>query len=351
MRPIFQPSPDDWPFLRRLAWVIVFAALLVVIWRAAELLILVFGSIIGATLFHSAARLFRRAGVGNGKLALGLGILLVLSLFGMIGWLLVVQFGAQLAEMLGDLPGTIQSVQQTLSTSAVGQAIVDATEAATGGSTIADRLGSLMLGAGEVLLNFLILLVGALFIAGNPALYRRGILLLTPPKARPAMEHALGQASASLRLWIKAKLITMAVMTVLLSTGLWLAGVESWAALGLLAGLSEFVPYVGPAVAMVPALLLAAAAGGDVLWQTIAAFAVARVIEAYALTPFINREVVKIPPALTLFVILAVGAVFGVFGMFFAGAFLVIVFVMVRELYLRDTLGEDLKGLPRGTKQ
>jgi predicted PurR-regulated permease PerM len=75
-----------------------------------------------------------------------------------------------------------------------------------------------------------------------------------------------------------------------------------------------------------------------------------RVIEAYVLTPWLNREVVKIPPALTLFVILGVGAVFGIYGVFFAGALLVVAFVAVRELYLRDTLGEDLEGLPRDTK-
>ena len=53
-----------------------------------------------------------------------------------------------------------------------------------------------------------------------------------------------------------------------------------------------------------------------------------------------------IPPALTLFTILGVGAVFGVYGVFFAGALLVVAFVGVRELYLRDTLGENIEGLP-----
>jgi hypothetical protein len=38
--------------------------------------------------------------------------------------------------------------------------------------------------------------------------------------------------------------------------------------------------------------------------------------------------------------------VFGVYGVFFAGALLVVAYVGVRELYLRDTLGEDIQGLP-----
>jgi len=73
-----------------------------------------------------------------------------------------------------------------------------------------------------------------------------------------------------------------------------------------------------------------------------------RVIEGWLMTPFVNRQVVSIPPALTLFTILAVGAVFGVYGVFFAGALLIIAFVAVREFYSRDTLGEDIEGVPGG---
>jgi predicted PurR-regulated permease PerM len=102
---------------------------------------------------------------------------------------------------------------------------------------------------------------------------------------------------------------------------------------------------------MVPAIGLAAAGGGDLLWRTLAAYLFVRVVEAYALTPGVTRSVVKIPPALTLFTILGVGAVFGIYGVFFAGALLVVTFVAVRELYLRDTLGEDLEGLPEDAKK
>jgi predicted PurR-regulated permease PerM len=190
-----------------------------------------------------------------------------------------------------------------------------------------------------------------MFIAADPRPYKSAIVLLTPPPGRAAMEHAIGEISAALRLWLKAKLLAMVAMTLVISGALWLAGLNSWAALGLLGGLSEFVPYVGPAVAMLPAIGLAATAGGDVLWHTVVAYLVVRLVEAYALTPGLNRSVVKIPPALTLFVILGVGAVFGIYGVFFAGALLVVAYVGVRELYLRDTLGEDIEGLPAKTRE
>ena len=351
MRPVFQPSPEDWPYLRRLGWTILAAAAIVMIWRASNMLLLAFGSVIGAVMFRSAARLVQRAGLRNHRAALVLGTLIVLAFFALIAYLLVVQFGSELSAILSDLPGTIASIEKGLSTTKAGAAIVQATHAATAGAAIANRLGALMLGGGEILVNFLIVMVGAMFIAADPRPYKSAIVLLTPPPGPAAMAHAIGEISAALRLWLKAKLLAMVAMTLVISGALWLAGLNSWAALGLLGGLSEFVPYVGPAVAMLPAIGLAATAGGDVLWHTVVAYLVVRLVEAYALTPGLNRSVVKIPPALTLFVILGVGAVFGIYGVFFAGALLVVAYVGVRELYLRDTLGENIEGLPAKTRE
>jgi predicted PurR-regulated permease PerM len=343
----FMPPVEDRPYLRRLAYTIVVAALLVVVWRAADLLMLGFGSVLGAVMFRSAARLMERIGVRNRRIALGLGTLFVLTIFGAIVYLLTVQFGTEIAGMLSNLPGTIAAIERGLGATEVGKAIVQAVQAATGGGTIANRLGTLLSGAGEVLVNLVIVIVGAMFFAADPTPYRNAALLLTPPPARPAVERAIGQISLALQLWLKAKVIDMVAMTLIIGGSLWLAGLKSWAALGLLGGLSEFIPYVGPAVAMLPSIGIAATVGGPVLWHTIVAYLFVRVAEGWLLTPFINRQVVNIPPALTLFTILGAGAVFGIYGLFFAGAMLVVGFVAVRELYLRDTLGEDIEGVPR----
>ncbi|MGJ0238373.1 AI-2E family transporter [Novosphingobium fluoreni] len=345
----FKPNPEDLTYLRRLGWTVVIGAILMMAWRASDLLLLAFGSLLGAVMFRSAARMIQRLGVRNWRIALGLGTLLVLTVFGGMLYLLTVQFGTELAAMLGNLPGTLEKIERGLSVNPVGRAVVQAGEAAAGGSKIADSLSELVRGAGEIMLNLVIVIVGAMFIAGNPSPYRNAVVLMTPRPARQTMERALNEMSFALRLWLKAKLISMAMMTLVIGGCLWWAGLESWAALGLLGGLSEFVPYVGPVVAMLPAIGLAAAVGGDVLWRTLVAFLVVRVIEGWLLTPFVNRTVVNIPPALTLFTILAVGAVFGVYGVFFAGALLVVAFVGVREFYLRDTLGEDIDGVPRDT--
>lgn len=344
----FKPGPEDVAYLRRLAWTVLVAAVLLMVWRASDLLLLAFGSVLGAVTFRSAGHVIQNWGLTNWRIALSLGTFFVLALFGAIGYLLIIQFGTELAAMLNNLPGTLLQIERGLSTNPVGKAVVQAVDAVAGGRQIADSLSVLVQGMGEILLNLVIVIVGAMFIAGDPRPYRKAVVLMTPAAGRVTMDRALDEMIFALRLWLKAKLITMVAMTVIISACLWMAGLESWAALGLLGGLSEFVPYVGPILAMLPAVGLAAAQGGNVLIHTCIAYIAVRVIEGWMVTPFINRKVVNIPPALTLFTILGVGAVFGIYGVFFAGALLVIAFVAVREFYLRDTLGEDIEGVPGG---
>lgn len=69
-------------------------------------------------------------------------------------------------------------------------------------------------------------------------------------------------------------------MGVLIGIGLWISGVPSAAALGLLAGLSEFIPYVWPTAAMIPALGLAATQGNGPLIGALATYAILRAASA-----------------------------------------------------------------------
>ena len=112
----------------------------------------------------------------------------------------------------------------------------------------------------------------------------------------------------------------------------------------MLAGLSEFIPYVGPTAAMLPALGLAATAGTTPLMGTLITYAIVRVIQTNFVTPYVQSRVIDIPPAITVFAIIAIGFVFGLFGLFFSAGLLVVGFSLVRSLYLREVLGEDLTG-------
>lgn len=342
MTPRLAPDEQDARFIRRVLMLLVIAALAAALLRAGNLLILAFGSMLGAIVIHAIADLFHDYLRVPRKGALALGMATTLAVLGFLGWLFGVAFREQVNLLIERTPAILNQFGEWLSRSAVGAKLVDAVEAAYAGSQAAHDISGLMRGAGEIALNALLLLVGALFFAADPEVYERGALLLVPPRHRPAFEDALFDVASTLRLWLRAQLIQMTTMGVAVGIGLWLAGVPSAAALGLLAGLSEFIPYVGPTAAMLPALGLAATKGTGPIVGTLVTYALVRLVQSNFITPFVTNRVVSIPPAVTLFVIIGIGYVFGLFGLFFSAALLVVIFTLVRSLYLREVLGEDI---------
>jgi predicted PurR-regulated permease PerM len=336
------PDAEDARYIRRLLLTIVIVAIAAALYRAGNLLILAFGSMLGAIAIHAIAELYRERVRMTDRGALVAAFVTALGLIGFLGWLFGVAFREQVNALVTTLPGLLDQLAAWASQSPVGAKIVDAVQAAYAGSKVAQDIGGLVTGAGEVLLNALLFLVGALFFAADPKVYERGFLFLVPQSKRAAIEDALFDVASTLRLWLRAQLIQMTTMGVLVGIGLWLADVPSAAALGLLAGLSEFIPYVGPTAAMLPALGLAAAHGSHSVVGTLVTYAVVRLVQTNFITPYVTSRVVAIPPAVTLFAILAIGAIFGLFGLFFSAALLVVIFTLVRSLYCREVLGEDV---------
>ena len=79
--------------------------------------------------------------------------------------------------------------------------------AAFAGSRVAQDIGEIARGAGELLLNTFLVLFGAIFFAVDPKIYERGFLLMIPPSKRAAVEDALGDVASTLLLWLRAQLI------------------------------------------------------------------------------------------------------------------------------------------------
>lgn len=337
-----KPDDDDARFIRRVLILLLTVGVAYALLKAVDLLILLFGAVLGAVTIHAVAEQYERRLKLSPNLAVPAGMASAIAGIAFLIWLFGVQFGAQVNAFVIQLPDVLRQAHDWLSRSPVGARVADAVEAAFAGSRIARDIGGLATGGAELILNVLLLIVGALFLAASPGVYQRGLLLMVPRGYRGAVSDALVDVTVSLRLWLRAQLIGMTAMGLLVGLGLWAAGVPSAAALGLLAGLSEFIPYVGPTAAMIPALGIAATAGSDSLVWALVVFVVIRIVHTNLITPLLQRHVVHVPPALTLFAILGIGVVFGLFGLFFSGALLVVIFTLVRSLYLREVLGEPV---------
>jgi predicted PurR-regulated permease PerM len=336
------PDAEDTRFIRRLLLILLVAGLTIALYRVGTLLILAFGSILGAITIHAIAdRLHRHVRVPR-RFGVAVAMLVTLAVVGFLVWLLTSQFGGQINALIAETPHLLDRLAKWMGQSAVGAKIVEAADAAYAGAQAAQDFSALARGGADLVLNVVLLVIGAMFFAIDPRRYTEGLLLLAPKDKRPAFRDALDDLGRTLRLWLRAQILLMLLMGTSIGIGLWLAGVPSAAALGLLAGLSEFIPYIGPTVAMLPALGLAANTGTTPLIGAVATYAVVRVVQDMIVTPLIQDKVIAVPPAITLFAIVGIGMIFGLAGLIFAAPLLIAIFALTRTLYLRETLGEDI---------
>lgn len=334
----------DTRFLRRLLITVAVILLLVVLWRLLHLIMLILGAVLLAVLLIALARpLSRWLGIsGNWALALSVAIVIALIAGGI--WLFGAEISAQASALFDVLPQSWEALEERLSQTSVGRQIVSR----LGGEllSLAGAIGDVsrvVLSISSAVTDVFIIVVGGIYMAAQPDLYRRGLLALLPRGRRALGEETLDEMAVALRRWLVAKLIAMIIIGALSIVGLSVIGVPSAMALGLFAGLAEFVPLVGPIIAAIPALLIAGGESAQMALWTLALYIIVQQLESNIITPLVQQHAISLPPALTLFAVIAAGLLFGPIGVLFSGPLTVLVFVAGKLLYVRETLGNHAR--------
>ncbi|MFZ0607408.1 MAG: AI-2E family transporter, partial [Xanthobacteraceae bacterium] len=186
-------------------------------------------------------------------------------------------------------------------------------------------------------------LIGGFYLAAQPDTYRNGLARLFPRQWRGNVDETIEDIGRALHLWLIGVLIQMALIGTLSTGAVWLIGLPSPLALGVIAGFAEFIPYLGPLIAAVPAVLVAVTKGDNAAFWTILAYLAIHQIEGNLIVPLIQRRMVYIPPAVMLLGLVTILFLFGGISVIFAGPIAVMVFIAIKKLYVRDSLGEQTR--------
>ncbi len=321
------------------------AAAAYVIWLLVDLLLLLFACALVSLILLTVTRVIRR----NARLPFAAALTLaVLGLLGLIvgaSWFFGATLQGEFAELATRLPSAWANLQPRLRTSPVGSAILDQAQAlAPSGQTIVNAATTALAAVGGALSGLAIVLVGGLYLAAQPTLYSVGLLRMVPARAQKTAAETLDAISESLRNWLKGQALGMLFVGVGTGLGLWLVGVPAAWAIGLVAGLAEFVPYAGIIVAGIPAVVLAFGQGTDTGLWTIGVLIAVQQLQGNLVMPLLQNRMVDLPPAITIFGIIAAGILFGVAGVLLATPLTIVVLVLVRRLYLGEDKHEVLSG-------
>jgi predicted PurR-regulated permease PerM len=324
-------------FVRRVLIALGLASLFYLAWQLRSLLLMLFGAVVIATIFRALADQIKRFVGGREGVAVALSILLILG----AAALLIAAFGSQVvqqAELLRDtLPDAWRSFERRVGEVGLGHQLEQLTKSIREPSG-ASAFGAFVMSVGSGIADGLVVLVAGIFLAAQPKFYTTGAVKLVPAAKRELATEAMTESERALRLWLRGQLIAMVVVGLLTGIGLWLIGMQSALTLGLLAGVLEFIPFAGPIIAAVPAVLLALAVSPDLaLWVVLLYLAVQQ-FEGNVLTPLVQQYAVEIPGVVMLFSLLAFGALFGTLGIVLAAPLAVVAYVLVKRLYVIETL-------------
>lgn len=345
------PEGVDPPFKLRVRYVSAVAVAIglavAVLWFVGDVFLLLFAGILFAVLLqglsHWVQEKLRLSYIASFGLVLG-GILLVLALAAV---LLAPQVARQMDDLVATLPGAIQRLRAQLGSygwlQSILQQLPPADQMMAGVASMLSQVKSIFSGVLGAIANIIIIAFVSIYLAARPGLYTEGLIILLPRHRRERGREVLADVGHALRAWLLGKLFAMAVVGTVSAIALGLLGVPLALTLGIIAGLFDFIPYLGPVLAGVPAVLIALTESPTLALWVVVLFVGIQLAEGYLLEPLVARKMVSMPPALTIMMQVLLGVPFGLAGIALATPLTAVLMVLTARLYVEGVLGDNVK--------
>jgi predicted PurR-regulated permease PerM len=325
-------------FIERLVIAVIVIGIALLLWNLRGLFMLLFGAVLVSVILNIVAQPIRERLRVPDWAALLAAVLLVIGVIAIAFWTFGAQVSLQADALSKTIPQAWAAMESRLELWGLGDYVREWSESVGAGGGVVANLGNIAVSVGNGIADTLLVVVGGIYLAAQPELYRVGMIKLVPARGRALAAQALDASTRGLRLWLLGRMVSMLVVGILSWLGLLIIGVPSALALGLLAALLEFIPFIGPIVSAIPAVLLAFAESPEQAIWTALLFLAIQQFEGNVLEPMVQQRAVDLPPALLLFALVAGGLIFGIVGVILAAPFTVVVFVMVKRLYVQEAL-------------
>ncbi len=317
------------------------AVLLALLWYLRYEAMLLFGAVlIAATLRALADPLARTAKISL-RIALFIVLLALLALPTLAAWWIGEPLWAQIQLLSSELPRAWAALLAWLRESTAGAWLLEQSGDVSAVAVPWRGIAGVAQGTMQALAALVLVVLMGLYLAFDVGLYKRGIVRLFALQHRPRIDAALDHSGHALSRWLLGQGLIMLIVGVLVAGGLAVLGMPLALALGLIAGLLEFIPFFGPIASGLLAVLVAFVQGPQAALYVALLFVVIQQIESSLLVPLIQRWAVHLPPVMAVGAVIVFGGLFGLPGVVFGTPLMVIAMVLVRELYIEQTLEQD----------
>ena len=333
-----QLDPAESHYVRRVLIVIAIAAGVLLLWELRQVVVLLFGAVMVATVFRAISDMLEKHLHLPERIAVLLSVLVIVGIIGGVVWSVGSQIGAQSQNLAATPPRAAQIIDDRVAGMGLGHPVATWMRNLRSGGLVGADLKNVLSSVTLSAASFLIVFFGGIFLAAEPRLYGIGLIKLIPPARRRLVAEAMEESDHALRLWLKGQLWAMILIFLMTWAGLWALGVPSALVLALISGVLEFIPYAGAITSSIPAIMVALVQSPELALWVVGLYVIVHHVEAYLIQPLIQQFAVDIPAVITLFALLAFGLLFGILGILLAAPLAVVSYVLVKRLYVIEAL-------------
>jgi predicted PurR-regulated permease PerM len=267
--------------------------------------------------------------------AIGLGLVVVPAAINQLE-----TFSTELPELLASLRTSVQGLEPEVLRDALVQLVNTAQRALIRGAGVEaepEMILEVGLTAADALISVITVLTLVFFWLTGHQRLQRFVLALLPAERRAGVRDGWNAVEIRMGLWVRGQLLLMTFIFVVTSVAYFLLGLPNALLLGLIAGIAELIPIVGPALGAIPALLVAAASGSiEQLLLVAAVYVAIQVIEGNVLVPVVMRNAVGIPPFVVIVSLLVGASVAGLVGALLAVPVAAAIVVVLERVQVRE---------------
>jgi len=256
-------------------------------------------------------------------------IMIYLVLFGVIATaisLIVPPIVEQAGELAGNFPKILEKIFSTFSTVkeyALQHGILDSLKNNFGtiGSNLQGATGSVfstVTGIFGGIFSFFLVLVMTFYMVVEENAVKKIVWSIAPAKHQLYIMHLINRMQTKIGLWLRGQLILSLIIFSLSYIGLTILGVKYALVLALIAGLTEFVPYLGPVLAAIPGIFLAFTQSPMLALFAAALYYIIQLVENNIIVPKLMQKVVGLNPIISIAVLMIGFKVAGVVGAVFS---------------------------------
>lgn len=191
---------------------------------------------------------------------------------------------------------------------------------------------------GSVISVILALVFSGYMLSGSEKLIR-GLVSLFPQPWDERLAAQVHPVSKRMGSYIQGRVLVSGILGVAISVSLKFLGLAEFAlGLGVIAGFTNLIPFLGPILGAIPALIVAIAQGGLTFFWVLLLFVIIQNVETYVLDPLLVGNTVRVHPLYQLLAVVGGAQVLGIIGALIVPPWIAGAAVLLENLYLKPKI-------------